>query len=306
MGELQRQITDILGMRSGNNSPNLVVTPPITGFGSQPAPQYGNTFCSGHIYPPPQNQHQHLPAGSLPYAQGIDPALQPVQRAFHHLQGKLPLLTPLTNRFPALHPAWIHKIANGSFDPGKDAAKMVDTAFIKAISPDETADVSNLRDLLRSQFIYSQVVAFFAHPATQLDLQNAFVDYQLLLLEKSILHTFASLKAFHIAFVFERIMDGQDIPDGWRRKDSSTLQMLERPDKVAKPSYPQGPASSSSVPSGICRKFNKNQYKNNPCRYAHICSKCSGPHSQANCPSATAATSSNSISLDGRISRPTK
>lgn len=106
MNTMQKQWQEFLAVRSRNNSPNLVGTPLVAGFGSQPSPQYGNSFGSGHLYPPQDpHHHQHLPTNNLPYTQGPDPGLQPPQRAFLHHRGKLPPITPLNSRFPALHPS---------------------------------------------------------------------------------------------------------------------------------------------------------------------------------------------------------
>lgn len=140
----------------------------------------------------------------------------------HHFQtGNAPQTTVLTNRFPSLGQTWIFRILYGSFNPS-DFQKLVNPTILKASGSDDSGDLKNLRDLQRSLIWYSQIVCLFAHPNIEANLQGAFADYQLLLIEKIAAYTL-SVKAFHSAFVSVRLPGGQDDHNGYRIKDTALM-----------------------------------------------------------------------------------
>jgi len=158
--------------------------------------------------------------------------------------------------------------------------------------------------------LYSQVVCFFSQPTTQASLQCAFVDYQLLLIEKAAVYTFVSVKAFRFAFVMARMRAGQDMPEGWMIKDTALMDTFlikhDRPAGTASSQRQQRAqvSSSASAPVGVCRKFNDNRCRDSAnYKYTHICLDCHGHHPRTDCTSVS-VSAANSIPLDGRVSKP--
>ena len=168
-------------------------------------------------------------------------------------------------------------------------------------------EASGMVHLLRCLEVYSQAIAFFAHPAVESSLHRTLSDYRIRLSELSVNYTFSSIREHNHAFLTARILTGQDHPLAWSMKDERCEVLLLR--RVLAPVRATGarPFANSLTPkttsSGICRKFNEGRCTHEQCKYAHICSICQQKHAANACPKPP-TSAMNTTPLESRISRP--
>ena len=191
------------------------------------------------IATPPSIPRYPLPAGQYQPAQGYIPAPPAIyaseRTSFTHLQGiEPPPIDILTIRFPAVNPKHIRQIYHCSFK-AEDLPKLNDNIVAQmAMSKDDTVELKDIINLLSCFEVYAQIVCFFAHPAVALPLQEAFASYRSRLLYLSVIYTWKSLRAFHLAFVYTRIARGQDDVAGWKTIERSLegQVLLRRPPRT--------------------------------------------------------------------------
>ena len=83
-----------------------------------------------------------------------EPSGRPQTSFLHYTPGNPPSFHALSQRFKALDMRYVTKILRSSFEP-KDLCKLSDTYGRRS-------EDSNLRDLMRSFLVYTQIVVFLA------------------------------------------------------------------------------------------------------------------------------------------------
>ena len=83
--------------------------------------------------------------------------------------------------------------------------------------------------------------------------------------------------------VFQRTTWGQGAPTTLTHR-SWDGSRAHHPQQGGPAPAAQTPASPQAKPREICRNFNGNRYCFTRCRFLHVCSECSGPHSAVHCP----------------------
>lgn len=231
----------------------------------------------------------------------------------------------LRTEYPMISHTYFRQIAENKFDPvnlsklctdvvlAKTATKTINLAKgIEIQTGEKDASVSELKGLphlICCLGVYRQIKLHLAPPSLRHSLCRAFSIYQDWLLWLYPIHTWESLRNFHVIFHKSRIYQGIDGPVRWKHPDLS-LEHAHLVWRDTKPLYQVWYNNGSSNPNGSfdniqttssysCRKFNAGIECYPNCRYQHVCSKYSGNHTAK-----AAHQSSNSNTNSNTNSRP--
>ena len=211
--------------------------------------------------------------------------------SFTHILGtNPPPFSPnLLKYFPAINRKYFTEIFRGVFNVENLHKLANDFSARTSLGENEgVSEPKGLSHLLRCFEAYCQIVLEFSSDQAYRPLQFAMSQYRIHLHLLLAQHTFESVAAFHRTFVYARICEGQDNPQGWVTIDP-IIEQNHLVRKGAENSKPKAKDSSGwiTVPTGYCRKFNLS-LPCPGCAYKHTCFHCQSPdHAGKACPTSS-------------------
>ncbi|RPA75416.1 hypothetical protein BJ508DRAFT_332135 [Ascobolus immersus RN42] len=238
---------------------------------------------TANIAPNPSSSTSTFPADTEDLAILNDPRIRPLKARYPRLDIKT-VKQIMESKF---RPENILRLRASNFTSIKDRDTHSSGSLIlgghrfETQQPDvKLEEYHSLLVLLQPFLVYCQCLVRFAPPALQLDLSEALWDYMFLLIDLNKLHTWDSVRDFHIAFHYTRLDDVYDA-EGWRKRDMHLeFTHLRKRDEAA----PSRRPTSQPQPLAYCIRWNRGDFCQLPCKYTHRCSSCNSPlHTAKDC-----------------------
>lgn len=147
-------------------------------------------------------------------------------------------------KFRAVNIKYFKQIFFGTFRP-EQSIELSRTPYNRMDNHKDVPEATDLIQLLRCFEVYGQAICHYAHSDVVIQLQEALSDYRVRLIDLSVYYTFDSIREYHYAFMYARILNGQDDPISWTAEDESCRNVLIRKDLVRDDTqYPGSPDES--------------------------------------------------------------
>ena len=205
----------------------------------------------------------------------------------HYKKGRKPFLT-LHEHYPAVDVKYFKQIYFNDFKP-RNLMRLAHNSLVWGTTAKEkkgknelTVDPTDMIELLRPFEVYAHAICFFAaRPYVALELHEALMNYRIRLMEFSAIYTFKSVRTYQYAFMGDRVLKGQDDPEGWL-DDSYRYRQYLVPRPVTSNTTGNIPGNVSTA-GMTCNNFNRGKCNKTSCIYSHVCSTCHQAHSASIC-----------------------
>ena len=190
------------------------------------------------------------------------------------------------------------KIYRGDFDP----QNLLQLANTSALPIAKDQDIETQSRMTRGLVAYLQIVYYFANPAIQPELQQAFAHFHIYMAEYVEIYTLQSTRQWLYTYTSTRMHSGQDDPVGWKDQAADLGHYLIPHLKIGGVPLRSTPAPTATKSDHVCHNFNKGSYTLTFYKYQHVCSNYSqSSHPLTHCQKA--ASRSNSTPLAERVQR---